>query len=129
MHVAISRPDLFSKLLLESPSFYVDRDHILRAAAAADLSIDRVYLGVITNELGLPGCPEHPNNKEAVEDVGRTAMILKSAGVSDDRLKVWTRGRLPDRSRFAPISRGRCHAGQRRSAWLVKGRAFPSRWL
>jgi predicted alpha/beta superfamily hydrolase len=89
VHVALSRPGLFSGLLLESPSFYVDDDHILRDAAAADLDLDRVYLGVGTNELALPGCPEHPDNTEAVTGVRRMAAILEAAGLTDDeRLKV-----------------------------------------
>ena len=88
VHVAISRPDLFSGLLLESPSFYVDGDHVLRDAAAADLDLDRVYLGVGTNELALPGCPEHPDNSEAVTGVRRMAAILEAAGLDDERLKV-----------------------------------------
>ena len=88
VHVAISRPDLFSGLLLESPSFYVDDDHVLRDAAAADLHLDRVYLGVGTNELALPECPEHPDNAEAVAGVRRMAAILEAAGLDYDRLKV-----------------------------------------
>ncbi len=39
LHVVLERPDLFSRLLLESPSFYVDDDHVLRDAAAADLRL------------------------------------------------------------------------------------------
>lgn len=83
MYVAISRPDLFSSLLLESPSFYVDDDHILRDAAAADLDLDRVYLGVGTNELALVGCPDHPGNAEAVDGVRRMASILRGAGLRE----------------------------------------------
>lgn len=81
--VAVSRPDLVSSLLLESPSFYVDDDHILRDAAGSDLDLDRVYLGVGTNELALPGCPEHPGNAEAVDGVRRMASILHTAGLRE----------------------------------------------
>jgi predicted alpha/beta superfamily hydrolase len=59
LHVAVTRPGLVSRLLLESPSFYVDGDHVLRDAQATDLNRDRVDLGVGTNELGLEGCAEH----------------------------------------------------------------------
>lgn len=81
VHAAISRPDLFSELLLESPSFYVDDNPIVPDAAAADLHLDRVYLGVGTNELALPGCPEHQGNTEAVESPadGRHAPPLRAS--------------------------------------------------
>jgi predicted alpha/beta superfamily hydrolase len=89
VYAAVSRPALFSKLLLESPSFYVDDNHILRDVAAADLDLDRVYLGVGTNELGLPECPEHPGNAEAVEGVMRMANILHDAGLREgDQVRV-----------------------------------------
>lgn len=81
--VAVSRPDLFASLLLESPSFYVDDHHIFRDAASAGLRLARVYLGVGTNELGLEGCPEHPGNAEAVNGVRRMADLLHAAGLRD----------------------------------------------
>lgn len=89
MHVAISRPELFSRLLLESPSFYVDDRHILRDARAATLSVDRVFLGVGTNELARPECGEHPDNVEAVEGVREMASIFERAGIREnERLMV-----------------------------------------
>lgn len=89
MYVAISRPDVFSCLLLESPSFYVHDNQILRDAAAADLNLYRVYLGVGTNELALADCPEHPGNAEAVDGVRRIADILHRAGLRErEQVKV-----------------------------------------
>lgn len=89
MYVAISHPGLFSSLLLESPSFYVDDDHILRDAAAAALDLDRIYLGVGTNELALAGCPDHPGNAEAVNGVRRMVSILHGVGLREgERVKV-----------------------------------------
>jgi len=88
LHTAITRPALFSMLLLESPSFYVDDDHVLRDAEAADLRLDRVYLGVGTNELSLDGCPEHPGNAEAVDGVQRLARILKQHGMDGSQVQT-----------------------------------------
>jgi predicted alpha/beta superfamily hydrolase len=111
LHVALSRPNLFGRLLLESPSFYVDDDHVLNDAAQSTLSIDRVYLGVGTNELGLDDCGKHPGNSEAVEGVRRLSQILISGGMRTDQLHVviepcavhsqsaWAR-RLPAALRF-----------------------------
>lgn len=112
LHVAITRPGLFSRLLLESPSFYVDDDHVLRDAERAPLALDRVYLGVGTNELALPGCPDNPGNAEAVDGVRRLARILEQRGLqgggrllvtiepcAEHREADWAR-RLPDALRF-----------------------------
>ena len=111
LHVVVSRSDLFSGLLLESPSFYVDDAHILQDASAADLDIERIYVGVGTNELALEGCPDHAGNREPVNDVRRFAEILLAAGMGEDQILVrieecavhdedaWAR-RLPDALRF-----------------------------
>ena len=111
LHVAVTRPKLFGRLLLESPSFYVDDDHVLNDAAQSTLNIDRVYLGVGTNELGLDDCGEHPGNSEAVEGVRRLSRTLINGGMHSDQLHVliepcavhsqsaWAR-RLPAALRF-----------------------------
>jgi predicted alpha/beta superfamily hydrolase len=84
MHVALTRPELFSRFLLESPSFYVDSAHILRDARAARLTMDRVFLGVGTNELARPDCGEHPDNVEAVNNVRELVAILARAGLREE---------------------------------------------
>lgn len=88
LYVAISRPELFSRLLLESPSFYVDGAYVLRDASAAELRLDRVYVGVGTNELALEGCPDTPENAEPVNDVMRFAGILRTAGLGENQILV-----------------------------------------
>lgn len=88
LHTAIARPRLFSRLLLESPSFYVDEDHVLRDARITEMHLDRVYLGVGTNELGLDGCPDHPGNTEAVNGVHKLARILKNHGMGESQVRV-----------------------------------------
>jgi predicted alpha/beta superfamily hydrolase len=111
LHVAITKPRLVSRLLLESPSFYVDNDHVLREAEEAELKLDRVYLGVGTNELGLEGCAEHPDNTLAVTGVQELAGILADQGIRNGMVKVtieecaehtagaWA-GRFPEAIRF-----------------------------
>ena len=83
LFVAINSPDLFSGLLLESPSFYVDDHRILQLADTSEFDPARVYLGVGTNELGLDDCPEHPGNQEAIEGVNQMAEILRAKGLED----------------------------------------------
>lgn len=81
LHAAMERPDLFSRLLLESPSFYVDDYRIFRDVDPARIELARVYLGVGTNELGLEGCPEdQETNAEAVDGVRRAADLFRGAG-------------------------------------------------
>ena len=86
LHVAITRPNLFGQLLLESPSFYVDDGHVLRDAAQSSLSLNRVYLGVGTNELALANCASHPGNELAVEGVRDLFRILIDAGIGNDQI-------------------------------------------
>jgi predicted alpha/beta superfamily hydrolase len=88
LYVAVTRPNLFSRLLLESPSFYVDNNRVLNDASRASLNLERVYLGVGTNELALDNCPEHPGNAEAVSGVRRLADILADSGMPADQLHV-----------------------------------------
>lgn len=86
LYVASSHPHLFSGLLLESPSFYVDESRILRELDPTRLNLDRVFLGVGTNELGLDGCPEDdPRNREAVDGVLEAAESFRAAGLEEPR--------------------------------------------
>lgn len=86
LYVASSHPHLFSGLLLESPSFYVDQSHIFREVDPARLRLDRVVLGVGTNELGLDGCPEDDSvNREAVHGVLEAAELFRAAGLEEPR--------------------------------------------
>lgn len=90
LHVALKKPELFSGLLLESGSFYVDDNHVLRQARATErIEVSRVYLGVGTNELAVPGCGEHADNRLAVDGVKALAGILRDVGLRDaETLKV-----------------------------------------
>jgi predicted alpha/beta superfamily hydrolase len=80
---AIESPGLFSGLLLESPSFYVNNNRILKMTETMDESPGRVYLGVGTNELALDDCPDHPGNQEAVDGVNQMADIMRSKGLKE----------------------------------------------
>jgi predicted alpha/beta superfamily hydrolase len=81
--VAVDSPDLFSGLLLESPSFYVENNRILELTKKSEPTSLRVYLGVGTNELALDGCPDHPGNQEAVDGVQQMARILRAKGLEN----------------------------------------------
>lgn len=80
LYVAITNPDLFGQLLLESPSFYVDDYRILRDVEQIGLEVDRVYLGAGTNELGEESCGDHSSYFE----VARGALDLSHVLIDQD---------------------------------------------
>ena len=88
-HVVISKPSLFAAVLLESPSFYVDDNHVLRDAARAGIQLEKAYLGVGTNELSLAGCPDHPGNIEAVDGVNQMAALFRRAGLAEQNGRLF----------------------------------------
>jgi predicted alpha/beta superfamily hydrolase len=88
LYVASKRPELFSQLLLESPSLYVDNDHILGDVTQYGLSVDRVYLGVGTNEVGAENCDDNATNELAVAGVRNLSNILLQKGLRADRLNL-----------------------------------------
>lgn len=111
LYVALVRPSVFGRLLLESPSLYVDDAHILREVAQGQWPA-RVYIGVGTNEGGRPGCdPRAARMTQMVSDVRRLEQLLRHSGLDSTRLLVtvapcavhdeaaWA-ARLPDALRF-----------------------------
>lgn len=88
VYSVITRPGTFGRLLVESPSLYVDDYHVLRDAAEAGWP-DRVYLGVGTNEGGRSVCRigEVPE-PQLVRDVRRLAEMIQRAGHDSSRLRV-----------------------------------------
>jgi enterochelin esterase-like enzyme len=112
LYAVIARPGTFGRLLLESPSLYVDDFHVVRDAARVRSWPSRIYLGVGTNEQGAPGCrPDDPAEPELVRDVRRLERALRDAGVAAERIRVlvqacathdeaaWS-SRLPEALRF-----------------------------
>jgi predicted alpha/beta superfamily hydrolase len=89
IYAAATRPGVFGRLLIESPSIYVDDAHILRDAAQVISWPDRIYLGAGTNESGQPACdPAERGEPELVRDVRRFERILKDARVDAARIRV-----------------------------------------
>jgi predicted alpha/beta superfamily hydrolase len=76
LYTVVARPGVFGRLLVESPSIYVDDARILQEAASASWPA-RVYLGVGTNEGGRPDCrTEDTSESEAVADVRRIERLI-----------------------------------------------------
>ncbi len=77
------KPGLFGRLLIESPSLYVGRNHLLRLARRAERWPSRVYLGVGTTETGRDDW-----NAETLGNVLKLEKILRQAGLGERRLRL-----------------------------------------
>ena len=77
LYTVLQAPDVFGRVLLESPSFYVDDARVLKMSETAQGFPAKVYLGVGTNETGKKTCDPSDESHEAVTDVRRLADILK----------------------------------------------------
>ena len=83
LYAVLREPGRFGRLLLESPSLYVGRGHLLRRARRAPRWPSRIYLGVGTAETNLAD-----RNEETVRNVLTLAGILRDAGVGPRRLRL-----------------------------------------
>jgi predicted alpha/beta superfamily hydrolase len=112
INAAVTRPGVFGRLLVESPSIYVDDAHILKTAAGVTTWPERVFLGAGTMEGQSRPCgADDAAEPEVVADLRRFASLLRRAGVVDARIRVvvtpcathdedaWAR-RLPDALTF-----------------------------
>ena len=108
LYTAITRPETFGGILVESLSLYVDEARLLRENLDFDAWQARVYLGVGSHE-GKFSCTEE-RNEEAVSDVLRLEKMIRKNN-SNSSLEVmveecglhgeeaWAR-RLPEALRF-----------------------------
>src|SRR5207245_4636020 len=78
-YAVLSRPGVFGRLLLESPSVGVGNGVLLDRARTATTWPDRIVMGIGTGE-GRGGC-----GSGAFQTL---VAILRAAGLGDDRLKV-----------------------------------------
>jgi predicted alpha/beta superfamily hydrolase len=112
INAVIVRPGVFGRLLVESPSIYVDDAHILKTAAGVTNWPDRIFLGAGTLEgPSRPCAPDDAAEPEVVADLRRFADLLRRAGVAGTRVRMivtpcgthdedaWAR-RLPDALAF-----------------------------
>jgi len=89
INAVVSRPGVFGRLLVESPSIYVDDAHILKAAAGVTTWPSRIALGAGTAEGAPRACDPHdPAEPEVVGDLRRFAALLRRAGVADARIRL-----------------------------------------
>jgi predicted alpha/beta superfamily hydrolase len=83
LYTTLLKPGVFGRLLLESPSLYVGKSHLLRMARKAERWPSRIYLGVGTRETSRDDW-----NKETAGNVVKLGKILRTAGLGERRLRV-----------------------------------------
>jgi predicted alpha/beta superfamily hydrolase len=81
MYAVVKRPGVFERLLVESPSIYVDEARILREAAGVTSWPERIHLGAGTNENGPASCDPAAPDPEVVTDLRRFDALLATSGV------------------------------------------------
>src|SRR5882672_1743728 len=83
LYTVISRPGVFGKLLLESPSLFVSNRQLLKDSRAVTSWPQRIFLGVGTQESG-----QSERDKRIIDDVRSLAHILHLAGLRERRLRL-----------------------------------------
>ena len=87
IYAVVARPGVFGRLLVESPSIYVDEAQILRDASKVATWPERIYLGAGTNESGQRTCDSNDRAEpELVSDVRRFERLLRDAHVDAARI-------------------------------------------
>lgn len=84
----MAKPGVFGRVLIESPTFFVDHEHIFRDVRYVSQWPERVYMGVGTNEGARRTCPDSAHPQGIVRDVQQFASMLRDAGVDSSRIKV-----------------------------------------
>ena len=83
LYTAATRPDVFGRLLLESPSLWASNRQMIRESRNVSRWPQRIYLATGTNEAG-----REDKNRSMVDDVRELAGIFQRAGVDDSRLRI-----------------------------------------
>ena len=116
LYTVIKKPQVFGKVLLESPSFYVDEAKILKVAEQANQYPGQIYLGVGTNEEARKDCTPGDYSHEAVQDVLKLQKILLGKGIEASRIKVL----IEDCATHSEVAYGRRFTDAMRFLYAVK---------
>src|SRR4029077_12231861 len=83
LYTAMTRPGVFGRLLLESPSLFISNRQFLKSSRAFRQWPARIFMAMGTNEAGSEG-----RDRQVVEDVLALERVLRRAGLKEDRLLV-----------------------------------------
>jgi predicted alpha/beta superfamily hydrolase len=83
LYTQLAAPEVFGRLLIESPSLFVANRKILQESRRSRSWPARMYLGIGTRETG-----NAEKDAKIVDDVRKLEVILRAAGLDEKRLKV-----------------------------------------
>lgn len=83
LYTVMSRPGIFGRLLLESPSLFVSSRQLLKSSRAFRQWPARMFIAIGTRETD-----SEDRSRQVVEDVRELEHVLRRAGLKDDRLRV-----------------------------------------
>jgi predicted alpha/beta superfamily hydrolase len=83
LYTEIARPEVFGRLLIESPSLFISNRQLLRASRAFRQWPARIFMAMGTREAG-----SQERDRQVVEDVRELERILRHAGLDESRLRV-----------------------------------------
>lgn len=83
LYTEIARPEVFGRLLIESPSLFISNRQLLRASRAFRQWPARIFMAMGTREAG-----NQERDRQVVEDVRELEGILRHAGLDESRLRV-----------------------------------------
>lgn len=83
LYTEIARPEVFGRLLIESPSLFISNRQLLRASSAFRQWPARIFMAMGTREAG-----NQERDRQVVEDVRELERILRHAGLDESRLRV-----------------------------------------
>jgi predicted alpha/beta superfamily hydrolase len=83
LYAAMTRPGVFGRVLLESPSLYISNERLLKESVGMSQSTARLYVGIGTKETG-----GEAGDREAVELIKKFGDGLRRAGFDERRLLV-----------------------------------------
>jgi len=83
LYTVIARPQVFGRLLLESPSLFISHRRLLKYSRFFRQWPARIFLAIGTREAG-----HEDRDKQVVEDVRELERTLRRAGLDDRHLRV-----------------------------------------
>jgi predicted alpha/beta superfamily hydrolase len=83
LYTAATRPGVFGRLLVESPSLWASNRQFIKESRAVKVWPERIFLATGTAEAGRPD-----RDRSVVDDVREFAAILRRSGLSDRRLRL-----------------------------------------
>lgn len=83
LYTVMQRPEIFGRLLLESPSLQISQRRVLKDGRSSRQWPEKIFLAIGTRESG-----REDKDRQFVDDVRELERILRRSGLDDKRLRV-----------------------------------------